>query len=61
MTTVPSIRARIDELINVARGLQIELEATRKQVAFVGEIAQDLLKSSRALKADPRLADELKH
>jgi hypothetical protein len=51
VTKVPSIPARIDELIAVAQGLQLELEATRKQVAFVGAIAEDLLKSTQALKA----------
>lgn len=61
MNEVPSIRARVEELISVARGLHLELEATRKQIAFVGETAQHLLKSTLALKSDPRLADQLKH
>lgn len=61
MTTVPPIRARIDELIAVAKGLSIELEATRKQVTFVSDVAQDLLKTATALKADPRLPEALKH
>lgn len=61
MNGVPSIDARVEELISLARGLGIELEAARKQIAFVGEIAQALLKSTLALKADPRLADQLKH
>lgn len=61
MTDVPPIRARIDELIALAKGLKLELEATRKQVAFVGAIAEDLLKTTLTLKADPRLPEALKH
>lgn len=56
MTPVPSIGARIDELIATARGLALELEATRKQVAFIGAIAEELLKNTQALKT--RITEE---
>lgn len=59
MTEAPSVRARVDELIQVCQGLALELERSRVQTSFVSEIAQDLLKSVNKLKADPALADQL--
>jgi hypothetical protein len=47
----PTVQARVEELIILAQGLALEQERSRVQTSYVGEIAQDLLKSVRALRA----------
>jgi hypothetical protein len=66
VTETPSVRARVDELILVCKGLALEttvlarrLEASRVQTAYVSEIAKDLLESVNKLSADPTLPNPL--